>query len=61
MLAHAGVSAAGILGAIDAVKFRSCLTLFAATGRQPVFDEALRRFFAGAPDPKTMALLRRQN
>lgn len=61
MLAHAGVPAAGILGEIDAVKFRSCLTLFAATGRQPVFDEALRRFFAGAPDPKTMALLRRQN
>ncbi|MBS0505753.1 MAG: DUF1810 domain-containing protein [Proteobacteria bacterium] len=58
MLAHAGLPAAGILGEIDAVKWRSCLTLFAAAWPgEPVFDEALRRFFAGVPDARTLELL----
>ena len=50
-------TAAGILGEIDAIKFRSCLTLFVAAGGQPVFHEALQRFFAGVPDAQTLALL----
>ena len=57
MLAHTGLPAAGILGEIDAIKFRSCLTLFVAAGGQPVFHEALQRFFAGVPDAQTLALL----
>ena len=57
MLAHTGLPAAGILGEIDAIKFRSCLTLFVAAGGQPVFHEALQRFFAGVPVAQTLALL----
>lgn len=57
MLAHTGPSAAGILGEMDAVKWRSCLTLFASAGGEPVFDEALQRFFGGRADPRTVALL----
>ena len=47
-----------IFGEIDSLKFRSSLTLFAAvTLREPVFQEALQRFFAGQPDPATLDLL----
>ncbi len=61
MLAHTGSDAVDILGGIDAVKFRSCLTLFAVAKREEaVFDAALRQFFSGQPDPRTLALLQRQ-
>jgi uncharacterized protein (DUF1810 family) len=51
-------SAAAILGPVDAVKFRSCLTLFAAADpAEPLFRDALARFFGGSPDPRTEALL----
>jgi uncharacterized protein (DUF1810 family) len=54
-----GRSAEEILGGIDAVKLRSCMTLFAAIdGTNAVFDRVLRRFFAGAADPRTLNLLR---
>jgi uncharacterized protein (DUF1810 family) len=56
--AHTNTSAAEILGDIDAQKFRSCLTLFAAAAKHDdVFDAALRQFFGGTPDPKTLELL----
>lgn len=43
----------------DHLKFRSCLTLFAtAAPDAPAFREALEIFFAGQPDPETLALLR---
>jgi len=55
---HTGLSATQILGAIDAQKFRSCLTLFAqAGGSEPVFGEALNKYFSGKPDAATLALL----
>jgi uncharacterized protein (DUF1810 family) len=47
-----------ILGDVDALKFRSCLTLFAAAApEQPVFRTALDHFFHGDPDPRTLDLL----
>lgn len=49
--------AAQILGELDALKFRSCLTLFHAVSGEALFDEALERFFAGARDPRTLAAL----
>lgn len=56
--AHTNTSAADILGNIDAGKFRSCLTLFAAASRnEEPFSAALRQFFDGKPDPKTMKRL----
>ena len=58
MLAQAGQPAEAILGGIDAVKFRSSMTLFAvAAPEEARFAEALRVFFDGAPDPATTARL----
>ena len=56
--AHTDTSAVDLLGDIDAQKLRSCLTLFAAAAKHDdVFDAALRQFFGGTPDPKTLELL----
>jgi uncharacterized protein (DUF1810 family) len=47
-----------ILGDIDALKFRSCMTLFAAAAPDdPVFAQALALHADGQPDPRTLALL----
>lgn len=60
MLAHEGRPPASILGGIDAVKFRSCLTLFAeADPAEPAFRSALDAFYGGLPDARTLALLGR--
>jgi len=54
-----GKSARQILGGIDAIKFRSCLTLFSQlAGRDPVFTRALDKYFSGHPDPRTLEALR---
>ena len=51
-------SATEILGAVDAQKFQSCLTLFAAADpTEPCFRAALDRFFDGAADGRTLELL----
>lgn len=58
VLGHAGRPAETIFGGIDAVKFRSSMTLFhAADPADPVFAEALAAFFGGVADPRTLALL----
>jgi uncharacterized protein (DUF1810 family) len=59
--AEAGRSALAILGSPDDLKFRSSMTLFAAVSAVSTspFDAALARFFAGVPDPATLALLDR--
>lgn len=60
MNGHAGRSAASILGGVDAMKFHSCVTLFAqVAGEGSVFHAALARFFDGVPDAATLAILRR--
>ncbi len=60
--AHKRKSAADILGDIDALKFRSCLTLFATVAEdKELFSAALEQFFAGRPDTKTLELLAREN
>lgn len=56
--AHRAKTAVQILGTIDALKFRSSMTLFAAIAEdEPVFAEALEQFFGGAPDPETLQRL----
>jgi len=50
-----------IFGTPDDLKFRSCMTLFAAAaeaqaGSQP-FRDALEKYCAGAADPRTLELL----
>ena len=59
MLAHRGRSAEDILGGIDAMKFRSCLTLFEAVADDSApFAATLDAFYAGQRDARTLALLR---
>lgn len=60
MMRHAGRPPESILGAIDAVKFRACLTLFEAVAPdEPAFAAALESFYAGERDAQTLALLDR--
>ena len=62
MLSHKGKSALEILGSPDDFKFRSCLTLFceAASDKsdRSLFVEALKQFYNGEPDTRTLKLLR---
>lgn len=58
LLAHQGLSAQDILGPTDALKLRSCATLFAAVAEQePLFRQVLERYYGGVPDARTLALL----
>jgi uncharacterized protein (DUF1810 family) len=53
-----GRSAENIFGEIDAMKFRSSMTLFAkATSDNQVFIDALTKYFDGEFDPLTIAHL----
>jgi uncharacterized protein (DUF1810 family) len=55
-------SAEAILGGVDAMKLRSSMTLFAAVaGDDDPFIAALDRFFGGARDEATVALLDRDS
>jgi uncharacterized protein (DUF1810 family) len=59
LLALQGRSATEIFGAVDAMKLRSSLTLFAAVAPQDeVFAACLQRYFDGEPDPLTLEQLR---
>ena len=58
--AHRGrLGAVQILGDVDAVKCRSCLTLFeaAAASAEPLFAEALDGFYGGVRDAATLLRL----
>ncbi len=58
VLAIEGRSAIQIFGSIDAMKLRSCLTLFAvAAPGEKAFAEALAKYFDGERDPATLAKL----
>jgi uncharacterized protein (DUF1810 family) len=52
-------SAEAVFGSLDAMKFRSSLTLFAEAGGDPIVEAALDRWFGGHKDEKTLELLRR--
>ena len=55
MLALPGRDAGSILGFPDDLKFRSCMTLFAAAApEEAIFVAALEKFFGGAPDELTI-------
>jgi uncharacterized protein (DUF1810 family) len=58
MFAHRSRKADSILGELDAMKFRSCLTLFSlADPSEQIFTEALECFFGGEPDVHTIKFL----
>ena len=48
-----------VFGFPDDLKFRSCMTLFAAAGgpQRALFDAALRKYCGGVSDERTLALL----
>jgi uncharacterized protein (DUF1810 family) len=55
---HRQLSADAIFGSVDAMKFRSSMTLFGqATEDLIPFSEALELFYGGARDAATLALL----
>jgi uncharacterized protein (DUF1810 family) len=47
----------GIFGKVDALKFRSCMTLFDAVQPGAIFAAALARWCGGARDQRTLDLL----
>jgi uncharacterized protein (DUF1810 family) len=58
LAAPSGRTAREILGETDAMKLRSCMTLFAAaTPEEPVFGDVLERFYESEPDQRTLAML----
>jgi len=58
VLGHADRSAVEILGEVDAMKFRSCLTLFQAVARgESCFTKALEIFYQAHPDTQTLRIL----
>ncbi|HSX92515.1 MAG TPA: DUF1810 domain-containing protein [Hydrogenophaga sp.] len=58
LLTHPERDAVEMLGDVDAMKFRSCLTLFGAVALdEPCFSKALTTFYGGEPDAQTLRLL----
>jgi uncharacterized protein (DUF1810 family) len=59
ILRHHDRSAIEVLGNIDAMKFRSCLTLFAEVAPSELaFSQALATFYQSKPDLETLRHLR---
>ncbi len=59
LLANDDRTAEEILGSIDAVKLRSCMTLFhRAAPDEAVFAEILQRFYSGVEDDTTSSRLK---
>ena len=57
VLAHPNRSAEEIFGAVDALKFRSSMTLFEAVDGAGPFGAALDSFYGGVRDPATLEQL----
>jgi uncharacterized protein (DUF1810 family) len=58
VLAVVGKTALQIFGPPDDLKFRSCMTLFAQVAPdEPVFQQALDKYFGSIGDAATLALL----
>ena len=54
---HTDKSAQDIFGSLDAMKFRSSMTLFDQAEPDSVFAEALRLFFGSEPDTRTLCII----
>lgn len=57
LLTHKGKDIIDILGNIDSMKLRSCMTLFSAVSDIQLFDEVLDGFFGGEKDERTLSML----
>jgi uncharacterized protein (DUF1810 family) len=60
VIAHQGKSAVGMFGDVDAMKFKSSMTLFMSlAGSDSVYQNAIDKYFKGEPDRKTLEILSR--
>ena len=57
LLQHEELTAEEILGGIDAMKVKSCMTLFAEVSPNDIFDEVLKVFYNGSYDKLTLDLM----
>lgn len=57
VLGHPEKPVEAIMGGIDALKLRSCATLFREAGGDPVFQQLLDAFYDGQPCPLTLRAL----
>ena len=57
ILKHGDLPAAAVMGDVDAMKLRSCATLFQAAGGGDDFRDILDTFYAGRPCAATQQLL----
>lgn len=53
-------NATEVFGSTDAMKLRSCMTLFDVVEPETVFDKVLMKFFDGIRDKKTLKILAEQ-
>lgn len=54
LLVHRDMSVTDILGGLDAMKVRSCMTLFDAVSPNDIFEQVLEVFYDGTYDRKTL-------
>ena len=54
LLAHREMDASDILGDLDALKVRSCMTLFDAVSPDDIFEKVLKVFYNGTYDKKPL-------
>ena len=47
-----------VMGSIDALKLRSCMTLFDVVSDHPIFSQVLNRFYQGQKDERTLDILK---
>ena len=57
LLAHEERTAEEIFGDLDAMKVRSCMTLFDIISPEDIFSEVLRRFYSNTRCEITIAML----
>jgi uncharacterized protein (DUF1810 family) len=57
VLAVEGHTIRDVLGSPDDMKFRSCMTLFAAVSDNAIFDEAVAKYYPAGRDPATVDIL----
>lgn len=54
-----GKSIHDILGSPDDLKFRSSMTLFGSVSNDPIFDQAIAKYYRDGKDPATLDILAR--
>lgn len=54
LLEHSDKSAIAILGGIDALKVKSCMTLFDCISPNDIFEKVLNKFYNGERDTKSI-------